>query len=373
MTENSMPFNHFPPRRGEKPLVLMTGPEGLIGGRIIERLTGLYSLVGFDRPPSPHDGEHIDYVQVDLTKPEQLDVAFKYLREYHGDRIASVIHLAAYYDFKGEPSRLYNDLTVEGTRRLLRHLQDFEVEQFIFSSSLLVMEPTEPGVLVDESSPTLATWDYPESKLRAEEVIRQERGDIPAVILRIAGVYDEDGYSIPVGQQISRIYEKQLESYLFPGDPDHGQAFVHLDDLADCFAQVIDRRQTLSDYEVFLVSEPDVMSYDELQDSIGQELHGREWPTIRIPKFVAKAGAWVKDKMATEEDPAFIKPWMIDLADQHLAVNIDKARTKLGWNPEHSLRQTLPELLRRLKQDPRAWYERNGFAPPKSLNSGTER
>jgi hypothetical protein len=43
---------------------------------------------------------------------------------------------------------------------------------------------------------------------------------------------------------------------------------------------------------VFLLAEPDVMSYEELQDQLGRLIHGREWPTIRIPKPVDKAGAW---------------------------------------------------------------------------------
>jgi nucleoside-diphosphate-sugar epimerase len=63
--------------------------------------------------------------------------------------------------------------------------------------------------------------------LEAERVIQEERGSIPAVILRIAGVYNEDCNSIPLAQHISRIYEKRLESYFFPGDADHGQPFVH--------------------------------------------------------------------------------------------------------------------------------------------------
>ncbi len=49
--------------------------------------------------------------------------------------------------------------------------------------------------------------------------------------------------------------------------------------------------------EVFLVAEPDVMSYEELQDRIGKLLHGSEWPTIRIPKSTAKgrdAGKWMR-------------------------------------------------------------------------------
>jgi nucleoside-diphosphate-sugar epimerase len=107
-----------------------------------------------------------------------------------------------------------------------------------------------------------------------------------------------------------------------------------------------------------------VMSYAELQDRIGELLHGREWPTIRIPKAAAKVGAWVKDKLASEEEPAFIKPWMVDLADQHYPVAIDRARAKLGWEPKRRLRETLDEMIASLKNDPQAWYQENGLPPP---------
>jgi len=45
------------------------------------------------------------------------------IRYAYGERIASGIHLAAYYDFSGEPSPLYDEITVRGTERLLRALQ----------------------------------------------------------------------------------------------------------------------------------------------------------------------------------------------------------------------------------------------------------
>jgi nucleoside-diphosphate-sugar epimerase len=253
---------------------------------------------------------------------------------------------------------------VEGTRRLLTALQDFDVEQFIFSSSLLVMQPAEEGEKVSETSPVEASWDYPESKIKAEKVIRAARGRIPVVILRIAGVYDEDCHSVPIAQQISRIHQRELESYFFPGDAGHGQAFVHLDDLVAGFIKTIERRAQLSEYEVLLIAEPDVMSYAELQERIGELLHGEEWPTIRIPKALAKAGAWVQDKLAGEDEPTFIKPWMVDLADQHYPVEISRARERLGWAPAHRLRDTLDEIVRRLKRDPARWYRENGLPPP---------
>ena len=57
-------------------------------------------------------------------------------------------------------------------------------------------------------------------------------------------------------------------------------------------------------------------------------------------------------------DP-FIKPWMIDLSDDHYALDISRARTLLGWEPRHSLRNTLPTMLNDLKSDPAGWYQEN--------------
>jgi nucleoside-diphosphate-sugar epimerase len=346
----------------DKPNVLITGIAGLIGTRIAQRLAPDYSLIGVDvkkKQELPADRPAYDYLSVDLTSDDDTSRMLSDVRERTGGRLASVIHLAAYYDFSGEPSPLYETLTVQGTRRLLRGLLTFDmVEQFVFASSLLVMKPNNTPGPVDESSPVQGTWAYPESKLRAEEVIRDEHGSIPAVILRIAGVYDEAGHSLPLGQQISRIYEKQLEGYLYPGDSTHGQALVHLDDLADLFKRVVDRRAELNGYEIFLVAEPDVMSYAELQHRLGELIHGDEWPTIRIPKAVAKAGAYVMNALSQDEQQ-FIKPWMIDLADDHLEADITKARTRLGWNPQHRLRNTLPSIVASLKRDPVAFYKAN--------------
>ena len=357
-----MPLQATGKRAGQQPLVLITGSSGLIGSRLIEALTPSYRVVGLDVKP-PRE-QRADFIECDLTQTQSAAAALEEVKARHGNQIASVIHLAAYYDFSGEPSPLYEQLTVEGTRRLLVQLQTFSVEQFVFSSSLLVMKAAEEGEMISEASPVEGSWDYPESKLKAEEVLRKEHRDIPVVVLRIAGVYDEDGHSIPIAQQISRIHQKTLESYFFPGDADHGQAFVHLDDLADCFVQTVERRRELGPYEVLLIAEPDVMSYAELQDRLGELLYGREWPTIRIPKVAAKAGAWVQEKLAGEDEETFIKPWMIDLADAHYPVAIDRARQRLGWNPKRRLRDTLEQMIQRLKRDPKGWYERNGLPAP---------
>jgi nucleoside-diphosphate-sugar epimerase len=354
------------PPESSLPVVLVTGSTGLIGSQLVERLASDYRVVGLDVKPPRQPIAGTEWIECDMTDDGSVRQALARMREQVGGRLASVVHLAAYYDFSGEPSPLYDTLTVQGTRRLLQEMQSFEVEQLIFSSSLLVMKPVDTGDVLTEDSPTQGEWDYPQSKLRAEEVLRGERGKIPVVIVRLAGIYDDLCHSIPIAQQIKRIYEKDLESYFFPGDPEHGQSFVHMDDALDCFEQIIFHRNTLSPYEVFLIGEPGVVSYAEMQEELGYLIHGKEWPAIRIPKTVAKVGAWVQDKLAGE-DEAFIKPWMIDLADQHYPVSIAKANQLLGWNPRHDLRDALDQMVRRLQEDPRRWYEINKLTLPAEL------
>jgi nucleoside-diphosphate-sugar epimerase len=344
--------------------ILITGAAGLIGSRLAESLLDEYPVVGFDVAKTDGQLPDVDWIRCDLTDANVVHQALTELRDRHGDQLSSVIHLAAYYDFSGQPSPLYDELTVQGTRRLLEGLRPFTVEQFVFSSTLLVMKPTSPGDVLTEQSPGEAEWDYPKSKLITEQLIAEQRGNTPAVILRIAGAYDEDCHSIPISEQIRRIYEQELQSHFFPGNSEHGQSFVHLDDLADCLVRVIRRRTDLGPHEIFLVGEPDFVSYGELQDLIGVGLHDTQWLTIRIPKTVAKVGAWTEEKF--DQDP-FIKPWMIDLADSHYPVDISKAKQLLGWQPRHSLRQTLPEMLRRLQNDPVRWYDENKLQLPEQL------
>src|SRR5207245_9929545 len=100
--------------------ILVTGSSGLIGSALVRRRGEQYSLVGFDKGGPSHLPPEAECVCVDLTSDESLKEGLDRLRCGYGDRIASVIHLAAYYDFSGEPSPKYEDVTVRGTERLQR-------------------------------------------------------------------------------------------------------------------------------------------------------------------------------------------------------------------------------------------------------------
>lgn len=348
-------------------IVLVTGSNGRIGSAVMRRLRRRFdNVVGLDRKaPGPPPPDCVA-IPVDITSDESMREGLRVLRVHHGARIATVVHLAAYYDFLGKPSPLYDQVTVEGTRRLLRGLQDdFEVGQFIFASTMLVHRPGEPGLFITEESPLGPTWAYPESKVRTEEVIRTERGTIPTVILRLAGVYDDDCHSPPLAHQIQRIYERQLAGHLYSGETSHGQSFVHMDDVVDAIELAVERRTALPAESVVLIGEPETLSYDELQHSFARLIHGESWETHNVPGPIAKTGAWLQDLIPGQEP--FIKPWMIDRANDHYALDITRARTLLDWIPQHSLRETLPKMVAALKADPIGWYREQGLEPTASM------
>lgn len=349
----------------EKGIVLITGACGLIGRATTNRLAHRYRIIGFDVLDSPPSMPLSGYMRVDLSSDTSVRQGVEKARKDFGDTIASVIHLAAYYNFSGEPSPLYEKVTVRGTERLLKALQSLRVEQFVFSSTMLVHAPCEPGQKINEDWPIEPKWDYPKSKVDAEEVIRRERGNISAVLARIAGVYDDECHSIPIANQIQRIYERWLTGRVYPGDLQKGQAFVHLEDLVDAFEKMIERRRELPPVQALLIGEDRTLGYGDLQEKLGKLIHNEEWKTTIIPKAVAKTGAWFEEKMPGV-DP-FIKPWMIDLADDHFELDISLAKRLLGWELKNFLGDTLPIMVQKLKADPVEFYRQNKLDLPSNL------
>jgi nucleoside-diphosphate-sugar epimerase len=338
--------------------VIITGSSGLIGSAFLahagERYTEL--CLDFKGPPcSAPKTAHI--IPCDLTSDEGLDQALDEVRRLGHRRIASILHLAAYYSFASESSPLYEQVNVRGTERLLHGLRDFEVEQFIFASTMLVHAPCEPGTRINEDWPLKPKWDYPKSKVTAEQLILRERGDMPVVLMRIGAVYDDRCHSIPLAQQIRRIYEKRFVGRILSGDVTHGVAFLHMEDMVAALALAVERRKELPQVAALLIGESETLSYDELQRTISRQLYGQEWKTYQISKTLAKLGCRLQT-LLPGADP-FLKPWMIDLTDDHYAFDISRARRLLGWEPRHTLRTSLPNIINQLKRDPTGWYADN--------------
>lgn len=341
----------------DRDVVLVTGSSGFIGQRLVDRLARRGRVVGLDVTEPADLPENASFVGLDLGSDEGVAQALETVRAAHGGKIASVVHLAAYFDLTGEPDPLYDEVTVRGTERLLRGLQEFEVEQFAFSSTMLVHAPGKPGERITEDRPLMRKFPYRNSKIETEALVREQRGRIPVVFFRPAGVYDDMCNSAFLAHQIARTYERSPKSHVYPGDLTTAQSFVHVDDLVDALVRLVERRHELPEELELLVGEPEAIPYQALQQEIGRLLHDEDWQVWQVPKPLAKSGAWLEDKTMGEH--AFVKPWMVDAADDDYSIDPTRARDLLDWQPEHALYKSLPKMIRALKEDPEGWYAAN--------------
>ena len=279
-----------------KPVLLITGASGNLGRSIADVFVADFQIVGLDRKAVPDIG--FPMVEADLSSGTAVAQALQQVAERFGRQIAAVIHLIAFFDSTGEDNPLYQTVNVEGTQRLVQGLQEFEVERFIYASTMLVHAPGRPGQYIDENSPYGPLYVYPRSKLAAEDIIRAEHGDMQYAILRFAGVYDEAAAVPTLAQQIARIYERDFESYFYSASTRVGQSMLHRDDMVEAVRLTVEHRNELPAETEMLIGESEGIGYDILQDEIGYLIHGQDdWPTLRLPKAVAAAGAWAQARL----------------------------------------------------------------------------
>ena len=79
--------------------------------------------------------------------------------------------------------------------------------------------------------------------------------------------------------------------------------------------------------------------------------------------------------MAEEQIPGhepFIKPWMVDLTEDHMELDLSCAKNELGWEPKHYLLDTLPQMIEYLTSDPVGFYKHNKLEMPRKLEKAAE-
>jgi UDP-glucose 4-epimerase len=163
--------------------ILVTGATGLVGPRLLRRLTASGVTCRALVRPGKELPEGVERAEGDVLHPDSLPAAVK--------DVTAVIHLAAVFRTRDD-DQIWT-VNRDGTRNLIAAVEQHAPgARFLLASTSNVYDADNPhpGREDDPVAPTLA---YPASKLEAENLLRASR--LTWSVLRLPFIYgDQDGH-----------------------------------------------------------------------------------------------------------------------------------------------------------------------------------
>lgn len=173
-------------------MILVTGATGFLGRNLCEHLTGQgYKIRALVRPTSDTrflQALNIDTAIGDVTDADSVCAAMQGC-EY-------VVHAAAYFRLWGPPEP-FKQTNVEGTRNVLQAALAAGVKKFAHISTIIVVGPQPPGVVITEATPynPYPSDNYAKTKAQGERLARDfAKQGLPTVILRLGALYGPHGH-----------------------------------------------------------------------------------------------------------------------------------------------------------------------------------
>lgn len=208
--------------------VLVTGANGFVGRHVVPALTARgHAVRALVRPGARLDGAlpaEAERVFGDVTVPESLPAA---LRD-----IDAVVHLAGVT--RASRASRYRQVNVEGTRALADACAGRGLRRLVYLSSLSAQGPSRPGAPHREPGCEAPVDAYGESKLAAERLLAERRGDVPITVLRPALLYGPGARAI---LELARLVQRRVA----PVVPQMELSLLHVDDLAALVASILER------------------------------------------------------------------------------------------------------------------------------------
>lgn len=167
--------------------VLVTGANGFVGRHVVAELRA----AGFDVRAALRPGADLPVPGMEAVRIADIGPDTDWDQALTG--VDAVVHLAGRAHVLREsvqdPRREFLRVNAEGTRRLAEACVG-RVERFLFLSSIAV-HGSAAGPRIDRDSPTRPDTPYGESKLRAEQALREhdQEGRLTVTILRPPAVY----------------------------------------------------------------------------------------------------------------------------------------------------------------------------------------
>ncbi|PPB49252.1 epimerase [Arthrobacter pityocampae] len=290
-----------------------------------------------DTDRAPYAG--VDWHALDIGTDEGRDALTAALAG-----VDAVVHLAWAIQPNRDEDAMHRT-NVTGTANVLAAAAAAGVRQVVCASSVGAYSPSDKAPRRDESWPTGGIQSSHYSRHKAEQerlldVFEREHPEIAVARLRPGLIFQSRAGSeigrYFLGPLVPKIVLGGLPLPLLPVPGSFVFQAVHADDVADAYWRVVARRATGA---FNIAAEPDITP-ERVADLLGARR------IVGLPVRVLRAlvgASWALGVQRTD-------PGWIDMAAGCPVMDTTRARTELGWEPRHSSRDALAEILAGLRR-----------------------
>jgi UDP-glucose 4-epimerase len=313
--------------------VVVVGASGNVGTSVLRSLSAepaVESVLGVAR--------RLPGQSFPKTEWRQADIARTPLRPLFQDADA-VVHLAWLIQPGRDKQRLYQ-VNVEGSARVFRAVAAARVPTLVYASSVGAYAPGPKDHRVDESWPTTGIQSsfYARHKAEVERLLdrfEDEHPDTRVVRIRPGLIFKRDAAS-----GIRRLFAGPLlpsflvQRRLIPVVPAHERLVfqaLHSHDAGEAYRLALVNQDARGPYNI--AADP-VLEPGELARALGAR-------PVPIPRGVLRGGAALAYGLRLQPS----EPGWVDMAFSIPIMDTTRARTELGWSPQHSSTNALLDLL----------------------------
>ncbi len=328
-------------------VTVVTGGTGFVGAAVVRRLVAAgHRIRALARPGSDRRllaGLPVEIVEGDLTDPASLR------RTLAG--CGWLFHVAAFYRLWAADRRLFYEINVEGTRRILEAAAQTGVERVVYTSTVGALGiPPGGGAGTEETPVTLADMvgDYKRSKFLAEAVAQEfARQGLPVVIVNPSTpVGPGDIKPTPTGQMIVDFLRGRMWAYL-----ETGLNLADVDDVALGHLLAAERGRVGERY----ILGGKNFTLREIFELLGR-ITGIRPPRLKVtPGLIlplARFAEWMADHMTGR--PPLVAVDAVRMARKTMFFDCAKAIRELGL-PQSPIEGALGRAVQ--------WFQANGYAP----------
>ncbi|MCL7989187.1 NAD(P)-dependent oxidoreductase [Sphingobacterium sp. lm-10] len=327
-----------------QPKLLITGASGFVGCHLVHAAKEAgFSIHATIRHSSKiEDISHLvdTFVEVDFSDVEKLT---HWLAE---ESYMYIIHAAALTKAKRESDMVL--VNVDYTINLLKaafSIPKPPLRVHILSSLAAVGPLSYDNGWIDESSAYQPVTVYGRSKMRMEQLVKEQFSDKPIRIFRPTAVYGPKDKDIFI---LLRTLDKGIDAYI--GRNPQTLSFIFVKDLANLLIQSL--KTPLTKLDFYHVSDGNVYDRYQLANIFKKITQKRMW-RVHVPYAVVKQVARVSEWLykSSPKTPVLYTERLNEITAGSWACSIEKAEKELHFEPRYNLEAGLTESL--------LWYKKH--------------